>query len=116
MNIKIYLTGLIAAATITISSCGQKAVTDKNLKTTDVKETTFDATGYTAGTIVQSKTEGDCKWSIELKDGKYVEAIDMNKDFLVNGTTVWIKYTPQRRMQRCDKAAPVAINEMVKRE
>ncbi len=117
MNMKTYLTGLSLVAAIALSCCGQKAASEENLKSTAVDTSTnFDTTGYTSGIIVQSKAEGDCEWTIQLKSGDFIEAMDMNTDFLVGGKKVWVKYTPQRRMQRCDKASPVAITEMVARK
>ncbi len=119
MNTKTHISSLFFIAVMAISCCSKKAIVDDETDTkttTTVKETTFDATGYTEGRIVHSQSEGDCEWVIQLKDGSFIEAIQMDEKFLKDGTDIWIKYTPQRRMQRCDKASPVGITEMVLKE
>lgn len=112
MKSKACLSGLLLLGAITMSCCGQKTVSTEETKNTTMEETTFDSTGFTSGTIVQSKAEGDCEWSIELADGRFLDPQTMEKEFMQDGATVWFKFTPQRRMQRCDKASPVAINEI----
>ncbi|ANH59347.1 hypothetical protein [Dokdonia donghaensis] len=114
MKKKLFITGIILVTGLMLASCGQKATTEEKAK----EETTmsFDTTGYTSGTIVQSKAEGDCEWTIKLKDGRFLDPMAIDKDFMKDGATVWIKFLPQRRMQRCDKASPVAISEIKLRE
>lgn len=115
MRTRHLITGITFIAAITLSCCGQKAITEETNKITEMKDNKFKKEGYTSGTIVQSKAEGDCEWSIKLADGRYFESKDMSKEFMVNNLEVWFKYTPQRRMQVCDKASPVSINTMVKK-
>jgi len=110
MKTKLFITGIALVTGLVLTSCGQKAITEETAK----KETTmsFDTTGYTSGTIVQSKAEGDCEWTIKLKDGRFLDPMTMDKDFMKDGANVWIKFLPQRRMQRCDKASPVDLTEI----
>ena len=117
MNIKTHISSLFFIAVIAISCCTKKAIVDETdtKTTTTVKETTFDPTGYTEGIIVQSTSKGDCEWTIQLKDGSFIEALKIDEKYLKNGTSIWIKYTLQRRMQRCDKASPAVISEIVLR-
>lgn len=111
MKTRQFFTGLSLIAAITLSCCGQKEITN-DVKTNNAKEENFNATGYTAGTIVQSKEEGDCEWTIKLEDGRYLDPMSMNKDFMNDGAAVWVKFLPQRRMQRCDKASPVELSDI----
>ncbi|WP_144668646.1 hypothetical protein [Dokdonia sp. Hel_I_53] len=113
---KTYLTGLSLVAAVALSCCGQKAASEESNKSALTEEVTFNPKGYTSGTIVQSKAQGDCEWAIQLENGDFVETMDMDKTFLESGKKVWLKYTPQRRMQRCTKASPVAVSEMVIRD
>lgn len=112
MRTKHLITGMTLIAAITLSCSGQKAVSDENAKTTEMTNSTFDSKGYTAGTIVQSKAEGDCEWTIKLADGRHLDPMTMDKDFMEDGAEVWLKFSPQRRMNRCDKASPVEITEI----
>ncbi|WP_405251297.1 hypothetical protein [Dokdonia sp. Asnod3-C12] len=109
MRTRLYITGMSLAAIMAFSCCGQKAVATEDTKTALMD---FDTTGYTSGTIVHSKAEGDCEWTIKLEDGRHLDPMTIDKDFMQDGASVWFKYTPQRRMNRCDKASPVGITEM----
>lgn len=106
------ITGITFIAALGLSSCGQKAVTEETSKTTEMTSSTFDSTGYTSGTIVQSKAEGDCEWTIKLADGRHFDPMTMDKSVMKDGVKVWFKFIPQRRMNRCDKASPVEITEI----
>jgi len=109
MKTRLYITGMTLVTFMAISCCSQKATTTEDTKTALMD---FDTTGYTSGTIVQSKAEGDCEWTIKLVDGRHLDPLTIEKSYMKDGTSVWFKYTPQRRMNRCDKASPVGITEM----
>lgn len=109
MKSKLYLTGITIIAAVVIASCAQKVIAEENNKATIMD---FDTTGYTSGTIVQSKVEGDCEWTIKLEDGRHFDPMTIDKGFMENGAPVWFKYTPQRRANRCKKATPIAITEI----
>ncbi len=68
--------------------------------------------GFTKGTIVHSKVEGDCEYTIKLEDGRFFESTDLKQEFMVDGKTVWFTYGALRRMNKCDKASPISIREM----
>jgi hypothetical protein len=110
MKKSLFTIGMTLTIIVTIGSCGQKTITEENITPTTLMN--FDKTGYTFGTIVQSKTEGDCEWTIKLENGKHLDPKSLEEDFMKNGMSVWIKYTPQRRMQRCENAMPVGITEI----
>jgi len=73
--------------------------------------------GFIKGTIVASTIEGDCPITIKVegKNGTYyLDPIDLKGDFQTDGEKVWFKFGPLRRMNRCDKANPISIIEIVK--
>ncbi|MFT6049460.1 hypothetical protein [Patiriisocius sp. Uisw_047] len=72
------------------------------------------AKGFTKGTIVYSDIEGDCEYTIKLEDGRFFESLDLKEDFMKDGMIVWFTYGPLRRMNKCTKANPVGIKEMLK--
>lgn len=72
------------------------------------------AKGFTKGTMVHSKEDGDCEYTIKLEDGRYFESSDLNKEYMKDGMAVWFTFNPLRRMSRCKKANPVAITAMKK--
>lgn len=72
------------------------------------------AQGFTKGTIVHSKEEGDCEYTIKLEDGRYFESTDLKEEYMKDGMTVWFTYGPLRRMNKCKKANPVSIIAMKK--
>ena len=72
--------------------------------------------GYLAGEVSVSKKEGDCPVTIKIpgKNGiYYLDPINLEEKYHINGLNVWFKYGGLRRMNRCQKANPVTINEIV---
>ena len=104
---------------LTIISCNS---TNKATETTNKTEQQMDskkmiADGYLAGQISISKEEGDCPITIKVegKNGAYyLDPIDLKEDFQTDGEKVWFKFGPLRRMNRCEKANPISIIEIVK--
>ena len=110
---------------ILILSCG---TTEKQTQTTSTSETTTNTEtvdsirmmgeGYSLGTIVYSDKEGDCPYTIQMTDDKmefyYLDPINLEETFKIDGQKVWIKFNGLRRMNRCDKAAPVQLVEIKK--
>ena len=71
---------------------------------------------YLAGEVSVSKKEGDCPVTIKIpgKNGiYYLDPINLEEKYHINGLNVWFKYGGLRRMNRCQKANPVTINEIV---
>lgn len=104
---------------ITTASCNtaNKATETKNETEQQMDSKKMIADGYLAGEISISTKEGDCPVTI-LVEGKsgayYLDAINLSEDFSEAGEKVWFKFTPLRRMNRCDKANPINITEIVK--
>ena len=81
-----------------------------------VKEKMMEA-GFIKGTIVASKIEGDCPITIKVEGENgayYLDPIDLKEDFQIEGEQVWFKYGGLRRMNRCEKASPISIIEIIK--
>ena len=75
--------------------------------------------GFKMGTIVASKAEGDCPFTIQMEgeDKPYfLDPINLDESFKKNGQKVWFTFNGLRMMNRCEKANPVSIVEMKKRE
>lgn len=72
--------------------------------------------GYLAGKISISKTEGDCQITIKIDDKNgvyYLDPINLDEKYHLDGLNVWFKYGGLRRMNRCKKASPITINDIV---
>jgi uncharacterized ParB-like nuclease family protein len=73
--------------------------------------------GFTPGQISISTEEGDCPITIKVEGENgayYLDPIDLKEDFQIEGEQVWFKYGGLRRMNRCEKANPISIIEIVK--
>ena len=112
--IKTTLLLLGTAGVLCLTSCKNTKEVAKDNTEEKVTEKAFDATGYTSGTIVYSDKEGDCEYTIKLKDGLYYDPINLEDDYKKDGMAVYFKFRGLRMMNRCNKANPVSIDEMVK--
>ncbi len=78
------------------------------------------ADGYLPGRILYSDLADDCEYTIQLKEGEkdfyYVDPINLSENFRRDNQTVWVKFNGLRRMNRCEKAAPVEITEIKNRD
>ena len=74
--------------------------------------------GFTSGTIVYSEKEGDCPTTIQVEGGEealFYDPINIAEVFKNDGNKVWFKFTRLRMMNRCDKAGPIRIEEILER-
>lgn len=78
------------------------------------------AAGYLPGRIIYSDLADDCEFTIQLKQGEkdfyFVDPVNLDENFRRDNQTVWVKFQGLRRMNRCEKAAPVQIVEIKNRE
>jgi len=75
--------------------------------------------GFKKGVIVASDKEGDCPFTIKLRDNDYsyyLDPINLTEEFKKDGEKIWVKFAGLRMMNRCEKANPVSIIEMHVRE
>jgi len=118
-----YLKILIIVLTLSFSSCNttNKAVkkinkTENNTAEMDTKK--MIAEGFIAGQISFSKIEGDCPITIKIEgeNGVYFyDPIDLSDEFKNEDENIWFKFAGLRRMNRCEKASPISITEVLKR-
>lgn len=86
------------------------------------KEKTMKEAGFLEGVIVASSEEGDCPFTIRvLNNDSYSESylldpINMTDEYKSNGQKIWFTFAGLRMQNRCDKANPVNIIEIQKRE
>lgn len=73
--------------------------------------------GFLKGTIVYSEVENDCPYTIRVdaEEPYFLDPVNLDGKYEVDGEKIWFKYTGLRRMNRCEKANPINITEMQKR-
>jgi hypothetical protein len=95
-----------------ISSCATKKDSEKS----SLEETKMLESGFSKASMVESKIEGDCPYTIQLSEGGvFLDPINLDDAYKKQGEKIWVKYRGLRRMNRCDKANPVEIEEIQKR-
>ena len=111
-----------------ILSCGSTQNQSQNMETNSAAEIEAKkveakakmAEGYLPGRIIYSDLADDCEYTIQLKDGEkdfyYVDPINLQENFRRNNQTIWVKFNGLRRMNRCEKAAPVEITDIENRD
>ena len=101
------------AALLCFTSCKNTEEVAKDKAEDKVAEEAFDPTGYTSGIIEYSQEKDDCEYTIKLKEGLYYDPINLEDGFKKDGMAVYFKFRGLRMMNRCPKANPVSIEEMV---
>ncbi len=119
------ITSLSLLIILSIISCNttNKVTETKNNTEQQMDAKKMIADGYIAGQISISTVKGDCPTTIliEGKNGPYYyDPINLTEDFdkvgvfNKDGEKVWIKFSGLRMMNRCDKASPINLTEIVK--
>ncbi len=72
--------------------------------------------GYTFGKIIKSNVKGDCEFSIKISDSLYYDPVNLSDLYRKDKLEIWFKFTRMRRMNRCQKALPITINDIVKKK
>ncbi len=112
---------LVLTVVLSTSCTGKKAVadaTDNETETNQTMETQkmIDA-GFLRASIVASDVEGDCPFTMSVEDNNVLlDPINLDESYKKQGKKIWVKYTGLRMMNRCEKANPVRIEEIQKRE
>ncbi len=110
-----------------VISCGttekqtQVASTEEIIKIEEtIDPLIMKAEGYLLGTIIYSDKESDCPYTIQMPGNKmefyYLDPMNLEENFKVDGQKVWVKFNGLRRMNRCDNAVPAEIVDMKKGE
>ena len=117
-----YLKTMIVLFALVLVSCNsaQKTTSDAmdNSKNSEMTKKML-ANGFKMGTIVASKVEGDCPYVIQLDDDGtpyYLDPVNLEESFKKDGEKIWFTFSGLRMMNRCEKANPVSIIKMEKRE
>ena len=119
----ILIKSVAAIFTVVLFSCcsGNKAAADAT-NSTNEKEVTITTqkmmdAGFAKAAIVASDVEGDCPFTMSV-DGDTVlpDPINLEEGYMKQGKKIWVKFTRLKMMNRCDKANPVRIEEIQKRE
>jgi|TARA_B110000091_G_scaffold3485_1_gene3443 Fe2+ transport system protein FeoA len=98
------------------SSTNNSVTASSEDKAQIVKEKMMEA-GFTKGTVVTSKIEGDCPITIKVqgKDASYfLDPINLENIEINEGENIWFKFAGLMMMNRCEKANPISIIEIVK--
>lgn len=97
------------AALLCFASCKNTEEVAKD----KIKEKAFDPTEYTAGVIVHSKEKNDCEYTIRLKEGIFYDPVNLDDGFKKDGMAVYFKFMGLRMVNRCTKANPISIKEII---
>lgn len=111
MKTRLLLLG--ATALLCFISCKNTKEVAKENDKIQVTETAFDPAEYTAGKIVYSQEKGDCEYTIQLKEGIYYDPINLGDAYKKDGKLVYFKFRGLRMANRCSKATPISIEEML---
>ena len=68
--------------------------------------------GYVEGTIIRSKQEGDCEFTIQTTEGVLYDPTNLADMYKKNGTKVIFKFAGLRMPNRCVKANPIRIEDI----
>lgn len=104
------------------SSSKKTMVTDPTSENKTVANSSKDASmmeeGYLKGTIVASTTEGDCPYVIEVegKEAYFLDPTNIESTYQKDGMKIWFTYRGLRMMNRCQKANPIELVDIEKRE
>ncbi len=64
-----------------------------------------------------SDKENDCEYTIKMVGNStyFLDPITLDDTFKKDGEKVWIKFRGLRQMNRCEKANPIELTEILKR-
>tara|TARA_R110001632_G_scaffold202874_4_gene326122 strand:+ start:1458 stop:1832 length:375 start_codon:yes stop_codon:yes gene_type:complete len=114
----------IAIVTIIFGTAGscktsEKVSEEATTEATEVvaKDKSTEATAllderYVEGTILRSKQEGDCEYTIQTSEGVLYDPTNLADMYKKNGTEVIFKFAGLRMPNRCVKANPIRIEDI----
>ncbi len=111
----------LAIATILVISCNSTSKTTTEDASTDTEASAMEAkkmmeAGFKKAVIVSSKAEGDCPYVLKMEENNnMLDPINLEEGMKKDGLKVWVTYQGLRMMNRCEKANPVSIVEIEKR-
>ncbi len=115
---------LMLFAAVACNTTKTNTETSTQTTTTTTSETKMDDqkmmdAGFKMGTIVASKVEGDCPYTIKMEDADkpyFLDPQNLEAIYKKDGEKIWVKFNGLRMMNRCEKANPISITEILKRE
>ncbi|WP_339609082.1 hypothetical protein [uncultured Planktosalinus sp.] len=82
-----------------------------------INETKMIEKGFQKAVVIFSENEKVCPFTLSVEGVDYLlDPINLEKTFKVNQEKIWVNYRPLRMANRCDKATPVEIIEIEKRQ
>ncbi len=114
----------LALLTLVVISCNATSKVAKDDATNDANNIKMNSEkmlqdGFKMGTIIYSEVEGDCPYVIDIESDDYqyfLDPINLEESFKKNGEKIWFKFGGLRMPNRCEKANPINIIEIHKRE
>ena len=110
----------IALFVFTISGCNsikERPIQNPKGSIKKNKTTKLIPEEFTAGVIQESTKKGDCLFTILVtskgKESLHFDPINLDEAYKKNGLAVFFKYRPLRMMNRCQRANPVEIQEIL---
>jgi len=116
MTMKLLIMTLILFA----SSCDASKNVSENTETNTEEAITIESkkmleAGFIKGEILVQKNEAGCPFTIKLEDGRMMDPINLEDNYKITNTKIWLKFAGLRMMNRCDIAQPISIIEIQKR-
>ena len=114
LRITTLLIVLIAAA-----CCSSNKTTGSNNAESQLVAEKMMEEGYKKGIVQASTEENDCAWTIQIIDNDdfsyFLDPINLDENFKQNNEKIWFKFQGLKMPNRCDKANPVNITSIEKR-
>ena len=113
-------TSFLIFSVFIISCCSSTKTTNttENSNNVELETKKMMEEGFKKGIIVASDKEGDCPYTIQLMDENfpyYLDPINITEEFKKDGEKIWFKFNGLKMMNRCEKANPVSLTEIMKR-
>lgn len=82
-----------------------------------INETNMIEKGFQKAIVIFSENENICPYTLSVEGVDYLlDPINLEQAFKVNQQKIWVSYRSLRMANRCDKATPVEIIEIVNRQ
>lgn len=95
-------------------SCKVKNATSETMKLSEEK---MIDEGFKKATVVYSSLPDDCEFTLAIEGERSLfDPINLEIKFQKSQEKVWVKYTPLRMPNRCEKANPVELTEIYHRK
>ena len=118
------LKSLAVLFSMALMSCcsGQKKAAENNAAETN-NEVTMNTqkmmeAGFKQASIMASEETDDCPFIMKMagNDSDLLDPVNLDEKYMKHDVKIWVKFRSLRMKNRCDKARPVEIEEIQKRE